>query len=62
VVVAAFGSAKARVLAAALAAPGSELPLALLLQRAARSLLLLDPDAAASLPRDLRASREALSS
>jgi 6-phosphogluconolactonase len=46
VVVAAFGEGKAAVLGEALRNPGSRLPVALVLQRAARSLVLLDPAAA----------------
>jgi 6-phosphogluconolactonase len=46
VVVAAFGRAKSGVVREALNDPGSRLPLALALRRAARALVLLDPDAA----------------
>lgn len=50
VVVAAFGAAKSGAVGAAVGDTGSVLPLALLLRRAPRPLLLLDPDAAALLP------------
>lgn len=50
VVVAAFGSGKAPVVAEALRDPGSRLPVALVLRRARQSLVLLDPEAAGSLP------------
>jgi 6-phosphogluconolactonase len=52
VVVAAFGDAKAAVIAAAFATGRSELPLARLLRRAHRPLLLLDPAAASRLAGD----------
>ena len=46
VVVAAFGAAKAAVMAEALQDPASELPLALLLRRAPRATVMLDQEAA----------------
>lgn len=51
VVVAAFGAAKAAVMARALGEPGCELPVARVLALAGRSLVLLDPPAAAGLAR-----------
>jgi 6-phosphogluconolactonase len=51
VVVAAFGESKAAALADALQNPASELPLALLLRRAARATVMLDEDAASMLGR-----------
>jgi 6-phosphogluconolactonase len=50
VVVAAFGSAKAAAVQDALRNPDSILPVALLLRRAARAMVLLDEDAARRLP------------
>ena len=49
VVIAAFGAHKAAAVAAAVD-PTSPLPVALLVRAARRSLLLLDPEAAAELP------------
>ena len=49
-VVAAFGAAKAAVMAEALSDRASSLPVALVLRRAPRALVLLDPEAAAGSP------------
>ena len=54
VVVAAFGGAKAEPVREALDDPASRLPVALLARHASHALFLLDPAAAASLPRGLR--------